>query len=328
MDIAAVTGGTGLPGRHLVADLLEDGRRVRVLTRDREGAREVLPETAELVEGDVADPSAAGEVVEGADEVYHLAALFTEAGIPDERYREVNVGGTRNLLEAARETGADRFVHCSTVGVLSHVEDPPADETSPHDPGDVYQRTKLEGELAALAYHREHDLPVSVVRPTPIYGPGDLRLLKMFRLIQKGLFPILGSGEPCFHMVYATDLARGFRLAAERPEAVGEVFIVGGPDYYSLNELTAMIAEELDVEPPRLHLPYAPFHWLGAAVEKVCVPLGIQPPIFRRRVAFFRNNRAFSIEKARRVLGYEPEVDTREGLRRTIAWYRDEGLLD
>lgn len=328
MKLAAVTGGTGLPGRHLVADLLEDGRRVRVLSRDRERAREILPRDAEIVEGDVADPSTAPRLLDGVDEVFHLAALFTEAGVPDERYREVNVDGTRHLLDAAEAEGVGRFVHCSTVGVLSHVENPPADETSPHAPGDIYQQTKLEGELLALAFQRRHDLPLSVVRPAPIYGPGGMRLLKMFRLIQKGMFPILGDGKPCFHMVYVTDLVRGFRLAAERDEAVGEVFIIGGPDYYSLNELTAMIAEELEVDPPRLHLPYAPFYWLGAAVESVCIPLGIEPPIFRRRVAFFANNRAFSIGKARDRLGYEPEIDTREGLRRTIEWYRGEGLLE
>ena len=322
-----VTGGTGFTGRHLVRDLIEDGQAVRVLTRSAERARQVLPADVELVEGDIAAPGVPARCVRGVHRVYHLAASFNEAGIPDERYRLTHVDGTRRLLEGALEEGVERFVHCSTVGVHSHVENPPADETVEYAPGDVYQRTKMEGERLALAFHRRHGLPVAVVRPTPIYGPGDVRLAKMFRGIQKGIFPILGSGEVHFHMVFVEDLVRGFRLAAEVPEAVGEVFIVGGEEHRSLNDLTELIARLLDVPPPRLHLPVAPFYWLGAAVETVCVPLGIEPPIYRRRVGFFVNNRIFSIEKARRVLGYEPRVGLEEGLSRTIRWYRREGLL-
>lgn len=327
-SITLVTGGTGFTGSHLVMNLVEDGLKVRVLTRSRERAREVLPRHVEIVEGDVADRSAVQRAMENVGRVFHLATSFREPGIPDGRYRAVHVTGTRHLLEAARDGGVERFVHCSTVGVHGHIPEPPADEEYRFSPGDVYQVTKLEGEQEALRFGRREGLPVAVARPTPIYGPGDERLLKLFSLIQRGRFVILGDGEIFYHMVYVTDLVRGFRLLAEHPEAVGESFILGGPDCYTLNELAEMIARVLEVPAPRIRLPARPFQILGSALEAVCRPLKIAPPIYRRRVDFFTKSRSFSIEKARSVLGYEPRISTPEGIRRTAKWYRDHGYLD
>lgn len=322
-----VTGGTGFTGRHLVRNLVTEGLQVRVLTRSARHACRVLPPEVDLVEGDVADGKTVRGCVDGVSRIFHLAASFNEAGIPDGRYRRTHVAGTGLLLEAAKDEGVERFVHVSTVGVHSHVADPPADEEYRRRPGDIYQETKNEAELLALRFQRRHDFPLTVIRPTPIYGPGDLRLLKLFKMIDRGLFVMLGNGEVCFHMVHVADLVQGLRLADREPEAIGEVFIIGGPEYCSLNELTARIADLLGKPPPRFHLPVRPLYLLSAAVEKVCVPLRIEPPIYRRRVAFFTKNRAFSIEKAERVLGYRPRYDLDRGLRDTIAWYRSEGHL-
>ena len=322
----AVTGATGFTGSHLVRTLVADGQAVKVLARDPARAR-TLPDEVQVVHGDVTDAAAARKVVEGCDVVYHLAAAFREPGIPDARYHEVHVEATRLLLEAARDEGVRRFVHCSTIGVHSHIAHPPADETCPHNPGDIYQSTKSEGERLALEFGRKHDFPVAVVRPATIYGPGDLRLLKLFRMIARRRFVMLGRGEVFLHMVHVEDLVHGFRLAAERPEAVGEVFIVAGEEYVTLNELASRIAGLFGVPAPRLHLPVWPFYLAGALCESVCIPLKIDPPIFRRRVAFFTKSRAFRIEKARRLLGYEPKVDLQTGLAQTAAWYRQHGHI-
>lgn len=327
MEKVLVTGGTGFTGSHLVRDLIADGVEVRVLARSAARAREALPPEAEVVEGDVTDAGAVRKAVAGTRVVYHLAAAFREAGIPDSRYREVHVDGTRHLLEAALDEDVRRFVHCSTVGVHSHIENGPADETWPHTPGDIYQETKSEGERLALAFAAEHGLPLAVARPGPIYGPGDLRLLKLFRMVARKRFVMLGSGEVFFHMVYVDDLVRGFRLLAERPEAVGEVFILAGEEYGTLNELVALIADTVEVPRPRLHLPVWPFYAAGAVCEAVCVPLRIDPPIYRRRVAFFTKSRAFTSAKAQRLLGYRPEVDLETGVQATAEWYREQDLL-
>lgn len=325
-DRTLVTGATGFTGAHLVRALAGE-TTVRALVRSRPRAQALLPPTVELVEGDLTDRAAVERAVEGCQVVFHLAAAYREAGLPRRRYHAVHVTGTEYLLDAARRQGVRRFVHCSTVGVLGHIADPPADETWPHRPGDVYQATKSEGERLALAYGERHGVPVTVARPTAIYGPGDLRLLKLFRLIARRRFAMLGTGEVFYHMVYVEDLVAGLRLLAARPEAVGEVFILGGPEYCTLNELARLIAEAVDAPPPRWHFPVTPVRWAAALCEGLCRPLRIEPPLYRRRVDFFVKSRAFSIEKARRLIGYEPKVDLRMGLRRTAEWYRAHGYL-
>jgi nucleoside-diphosphate-sugar epimerase len=323
----ALTGATGYTGSRLVSRLLARGDEVRALARP--GSRRPQPEGPGLtwLEGDLGDGSVLARLVEGTDAVIHVAAVYRTAGHPDSYYREVNVEGTRRLLEAAWDAGVGRFVHTSTVGVHGHVERPPANEASPFAPGDIYQETKAEAEELALRFHREKGLPVAVVRPAAIYGPAETRLLKLFRAIARRRYALVGSGRALYHPVYIDDLLQGYLLALERPEAVGEAFIVGGPRYVSQEELAQMIARHTGGRVLPFHVPAAPLRWAAAACEAVCVPLRVEPPLHRRRVDFWTKDRAFSIEKARRVLGYAPLVDLEDGIARTCAWYRQAGWL-
>ena len=280
-----------------------------------------------MVEGDLADAAALSRLVEGSDAVLHVAAVYRTAGHPDAYYHDVNVSGTQRLLEAAARSGARRFVHTSTVGVHGHVDRPPADETAPLAPGDVYQNTKAEAETLALDFGRKRGLPVAVVRPGAIYGPGETRLLKLFRAIARGRYAIVGSGKPFYHPVYIDDLVDGFLLALEREEAVGQAFIVAGPRYVSQRELAELIARHTGGRLLPFRLPAWPLQLAGTLCEAVCVPLGIDPPLHRRRVDFWVKSRAFSIDKARRLLGYAPKVDLDEGIARTAAAYREAGWL-
>jgi nucleoside-diphosphate-sugar epimerase len=280
-----------------------------------------------VVEGDLKDAFALSQLVEGSDAVLHVAAVYRTAGHPDGYYHEVNVAGTERLLEAAARAGVRRFVHTSTVGVHGHVGTPPADETAPFAPGDVYQDTKAAAEILALDFGRKRGLPVAVVRPGAIYGPGETRLLKLFRAIARGRYAVVGSGEPFYHPVYVDDLVAGFLLALEREEAVGQAFIVAGPRYVSQNELAQTIARHTGGRVLPFHVPAWPLQAAGSLCEALCVPLGIEPPLHRRRVDFWVKSRAFSIEKARRLLGYAPSVDLDEGIARTVAAYRQAGWL-
>lgn len=327
MDRVLVTGGTGFTGSHLVRSLLADGHHVRVLTRSPARGQKALPAAVELVAGDVADAAAVARAVAGREVVFHLATTFREAHLPEARHRAVHVLGTRLLLEASRAAGVRRFVHCSTVGVFSHVREAPADESCPYSPADVYQRTKCEGEELALAFQRRHRFPLAVARPTAIYGPGDTRLLKLFRLAVRRPSVMLGSGKNYYHMVHVEDLVRGLRLLATEPRAVGEDFILGGEGYSTLDEIADWIAEACGVRRRGVHLPVWPVRLAAAACEAVCPRLGLPPPLYRRRVDFFTKSRAFSIEKARRLLAYRPRVGLREGIRATAEWYARQGLL-
>jgi nucleoside-diphosphate-sugar epimerase len=266
-------------------------------------------------------------LVESAEAVIHVAAVYRTAGHPDAYYREVNVGGTERLLEASARAGVARFVHTSTVGVHGHVQRPPADEDSPIAPDDVYQVTKAEAEALALGFHQKRGLPVTVVRPGAIYGPGETRLLKLFRAIARGLYAVVGSGRAYYHPVYVDDLVEGFLLALTRPEAVGEAFIIAGPRYVTQAELAALIARHTGGRVLPFRIPAAPIRLAGALCEAICVPLGIDPPLHRRRVEFWTKSRAFSIDKARRLLGYAPKVDLDLGIASTVAAYREAGWL-
>jgi nucleoside-diphosphate-sugar epimerase len=203
----------------------------------------------------------------------------------------------------------------------------PAKEGDPYNPGDHYQKSKLDGEKLALQYAKE-GLPLTIIRPTSIYGPGDTRYLKLYKFINNNKFRMIGNGKVFHHLVYVDDLAEGMLLAAEKDEAIGEIFTIGGEQYITVNDYVKKIAEALNKPiPSKWHLPVFPIWFAGLIFELIYRPFGIDPPIYRRRVGFFRNNRAFDISKAKKVLGYKPKVNVDEGIRRTAKWYKDMGLL-
>ena len=149
----------------------------------------------------------------------------------------------------------------------------------------------------------------------------------MFRGLARGRFPMLGSGKVFYHLTYIDDLVRGFELCGTVPAAAGRTYILAGPRYTTLKELVDLVAKELGVQPPKLHLPVWPVWLAGALCEAVCVPLKIEPPLYRRRVDFYSKSRAFDTTRARRELGYNPTVDLETGIRLTADWYRSQGLL-
>ena len=324
-----VTGVTGFTGGHLARYLVGRGVRVRGLVRPASQAQagSLQADDVEPVLGDLTDRASLRNACRDIEVVYHIAASYRTAGQADEAYRSVNLTGTENLLQEARTAGVRRFVHCSTGGVHGHIEHPPANEDAPLAPGDIYQVTKLEAEELARRTGDGGDLEVVIVRPIGIYGPGDTRFLKMFRGIARGRFPIPGSGDVFYHLTFIDDLVEGFRLCGETAGAAGRTYILAGARYTTLNELVALIAKEFDVGPPRWHFPVWPVWLLGAVCELVCVPLRVEPPLYRRRVEFFTKSRAFDTTRARTEIGWDPKVDLRAGIARTAAYYREQGLL-
>jgi len=322
-----VTGASGFTGSHLARFLVEAGERVRVLVRPSSRRDFLEGLDLEFVEGDLADAESLRRAVSGTECIYHLAAVYREAKLPDRVYFDINVEGTRRLAEASLAEGGIPFIYCSTCGVHGEVADPPADETAPYHPGDIYQETKVEAEKLLLQMHEKDGLPAVILRPVGIYGPGDLRFLKLFRGVARRHFPMIGKGDVFYHLTHVSDVVSGFVRAARLLEARGEAFILAGARYTTVNELVDLIASEAGVPPPRLRLPAVPMIAAAAACEAVCRPLGIEPPLYRRRLDFFLKHRAFRIDKARRVLGWEPRVDLREGIRQTMAYYRDRGWL-
>jgi nucleoside-diphosphate-sugar epimerase len=323
-----VTGATGFTGGHLARALASRGADVRALVR-RPVSDVSSPsvETVRSVYGDLRDARSLADATAGVDVVYNIAAVYRQAGLPIETYRAVNATAVGVLIEAAARGGVRRVVHCSTVGVHGDVEGPPANEDAALKPGDIYQETKLEGERIAREAGARTGVEVTIARPTGIYGPGDRRLLKLFRGVARRRWITLGNGEIYYHLTYIDDLVDGFRLCGEHPAAANRTYILAGGEVTTLNALVARVAEVAGVPAPRLHLPVWPVWIAGAACEALCTPFGIEPPLYRRRVDFFTKSRAFDIARARRELGYAPRVDLRDGITRTLHWYREHGWL-
>ncbi len=328
MGTVLVTGGKGFLGSHLVSGLSAIGETVRVFARTpATGQQEKEALDNDVVWGDIRDPKAVEQAVKGVDSVIHVVSNFRKGGSDKKEAYAVNVEGTNNVLEAAKKHGVNHLIHCSTIGVHGTVMEIPANEETPFNPTDLYQETKLIAEKRVWEFYKETDLPITVIRPISLFGPGDIRMLKLFKMIQKGRFVIVGDGEVLFHPAYIDDVVRGFLLCLNNEKAMGEAFIIGGEGYLTLNELCKLIADQLNVAPPKLKVPLAPVLALATICEQICAPFGIAPPLHRRRVSFFQNNRAFSIEKAKQVLGYEPQYSLKEGIQKTIQWYKEQGWL-
>jgi nucleoside-diphosphate-sugar epimerase len=325
---ALVTGANGFTGSYLIRNLLEKGYSIKALIRKSGNLDLIKDLDLEYAYADLAADQIGDEVMQDVDYVYHVGAAYRTEGVPQSYFWDVNVGGTRKLLEAAKKAGVKKFIHCSTVGVQGDIKNPPAKETDPVNPGDHYQESKLEGEKLALDFFKTHNLNGTVVRPVGIYGPGDTRFLKLFKFINNGKFRMIGSGNVLYHLTYVEDLVEGFVLAGESDKSNNEIFTIGGDEYLTLNELVAKIAKILDKPVPRKSIPVWPVWISGLLCEFACRPLGISPPIYRRRLDFFIKDRAFDVSKAKSVLGYNPKIDLEEGLKRTAEWYNENGMLD
>jgi nucleoside-diphosphate-sugar epimerase len=323
-----ITGGTGFTGTALVRRLLSDGHAVVVLDyKAGLSAGELKRRGAEVILGSVTSRDVVARAMQGVDVVHHLAAAFRELNVPEKHYYDVNVEGTRNVLTAAARAGVQKVVYCSTCGVHGNIDDPPADESAPIQPADYYQQTKYEAEPFVREWNRR-GLRTTILRPAAIYGPGDPeRFFMIFKRVARGVFPMFGDGKTLYHPLYVDNLVDAFVAAMSPDVGNGEAYLIADEHYVEIEELVKAVAAALGVNVQIPHYPLLPLILAGHACEQLCKPFGVTPPIFPRRVDWYRQNRAFDIRKAKRDLGYKPLVGLTEGLARTASWYRAEGYL-
>ncbi len=318
-----ITGAGGFIGSHLVDSQLERGFNVRAVDLHLDLLKHLGDHPClERITGDITNPELAWQIMNDVEIVYHLASAHLDVSLGDEQYRRVNVDATLGLLDAAMRAGVKRFVHCSSVGVIGDVENPPADETTDCHPTNIYERTKLEGERAALDFAHRTGFPVVVMRPAWVYGPRCPRTAKLIRTISKGRFPVFGGGRNLRHPVYISDAVRGLELCAEVPNINAEVFIIAGEKPVESRELVNEISRQLHVRMQKVDLPIFLGQWGGLALELFFKPLGKQPPFSRRSMDFFLKHNAYSIDKARRRLGYQPLVDLETGIQKTLVLHQ------
>ena len=320
-----VTGATGFLGSALVTELVRQQSKqqeVRILARDVAKARTQFGEAVSIVAGEITNEQQVREAVDGASVVYHLVGHLYHPSVPTDLYRTTHVEGTHTLLAACQgQRQLQRIVHCSTTGVLGVTGQTPAAEDAPFAPTNPYEATKLESELLALAAYKEYGLPVSVVRPGLVYGPGDLHLLGFFASIKKGLFRVIDGGKALLHPIYIDDMTAAFLLCAKEPQAIGNSYNIAGNHPVTIRELSTAIAHALNKELPGASIPL----WLANLASDIfsITPglKGEQAPLTRSRVQFLTNSRVYITDKATVELGFIPQVDLEEGMRRTAKWY-------
>lgn len=314
-----ITGAGGFIGSHLVDSQLAQGHQVRAadLNLDRLLHVRGNPRLQEAT-GDIAEADFLGQLVEGVDVVYHLASAHLDVSQGDATYHRVNVAATRQLLVAAQAAGVQRFVHCSSNGVLGEIETLPADETTACHPTNIYEQTKLLGEQAALAFAAETGFHVVVARPAWVYGPRCPRTARLLRMVGRGRFLMFGNGRTLRHPLYVADAVRGLELCATAG-APGEIYFLAGEKAVTLNELLQTIAAAMQVQLRIIRLPLALGIVAGHVVQAAFRPLGLHPPISRRTIDFFIKDNAYRTEKAQRDLGFRAQTDLRSGILKTLA---------
>ena len=313
---ALVTGATGFVGRYLVQQLDAKGYQCRCLLRSKRRAEAVpVLANAELIEGDITDLPSLSGMADGVDYVFHLAAEGHVSAVSEEayqRFQQVNVQGAQNVVKACAGAGISKLVHFSSTAAMGLIRAPVVDEATPCQPATPYQRSKHRGETSVLAAAREQDVPVVIVRPCMIIGAG-------------GLFPKVGRGPNLTPTIHVKDVVRGAMLAAARG-IPGEAYLLAGSSY-PMDEIRRLVVAALGTSPPYPYLP-AWVAFAGAwATERLARITGRVPIVTRRNIASTIADRVFSIEKAQRQLGFNPQVSIEEAVHETVRWYQSQGIV-
>jgi len=323
-----VTGATGFTGADLTKKLVNMGLDVVAIARPTSNLARFDGMPITWLRGDVSDEKLINQAVEGVSYIFHLVTPFREAKAPDVEFYNVHVLSTQLLAKAAlQQPDFRRFVHVSTIGIHGHIEHPPADESYRAEPGDIYQETKLEGEIWIREFGEATGLPVSIVRPSMIYGPGDKRLFKIFKWAYQGWMPLIGNGTNLLHLIHVDDLTDFFIVTATHPKAVGETFICGSDRSMLFKDMITILGECYERKVKVIRFPKAPLFFIGDILEGLCRPFGIEPPIYRRRLAFYTKDRCFNTSKMRDLLGFKTKHGDEEGLRELADWYLEQGWL-
>lgn len=323
-----VTGGTGFTGSRLVEYLIDKGHHISVLDNQKGLFYDYLiNKGASIILGSVTDLETVKKSLEGVEGVFHLAAAFRQINASKKTYWDVNVEGTRILCEESLKKPLQKFVYCSTQGIHGDIKNPPGSEDSPIVPVDYYQFTKYEGEKVVKEFAGK-GLKSVIIRPTAIYGPGDPeRFLYLFRFAKKGKFYMFGNGKAFYHPVYIDNLCDGFYAAWESDKISAEAYIIADEEYFTIKELVKKIGQSMGKKIKFIHLPFSLLYVAACLFEFLYKPSKKSPPLFRRRVDWYRQNRAFKIDKARQELNYNPRIGIEEGLKRTAKWYKDNKYL-
>jgi len=330
-----VTGATGFIGSHLIERLLEQGHEVRALARKTSNLNHLKTTDAEIVFGDIEDYDSLVSAVDGVNVVFHAAARVMPGWGKWEDFERQTVRGTENMLKASAEDGVSRFVYVSSSTVMGEASygDTPADESTPTGLATFrydtfYDHAKLQAEKLSLEWHRQGKLPVTVVRPSMVYGPRD-RLLsdKSYRQFSVPIVVWPGRSNPRTAIVYVTDVADCIILAATSDKAVGEIYNIAPPEAIWFRDYADALIRAIGGRKYQMSISYS-VGYVWCALMEGWARLRRQkelPYLTRSGVRFFNQGMHIDASKARRELGWEPKVSVEEGTRLYVQWRRAHG---
>lgn len=324
---ALVTGGTGFLGTSLTRRLLLDGARVRVLARSRARAKPLADLGAEITVGDIADRAAVRAAVDGMQVVFHLAGPLLVSGMPAAEYRRTHVLGTELVLDCcAKASGFERFVYCSTTGVLGVTGDRPTGEDAPFRPTNVYEQAKADAETEVRRRCRAGFAAV-IARPGLVYGPGDTHLLPFFQTILRRRFRPIGYRNVWLHPIYIDDMTEALVQCGQRRAAIRECFHLAGKEPVTISDLADAIARAEGTRLPSGYIPVSAAKAVAGLADRLPDGLRQRVPLTRSRLDFLTHSRVYDVAKASRLLDFVAVTDLSTGLAKTVAWYRTRGYL-
>ncbi|MBM4278684.1 MAG: NAD-dependent epimerase/dehydratase family protein [Deltaproteobacteria bacterium] len=325
---ALVTGGSGFIGGRLAERLATgEGVRVRAMVRNLKKAGRLQKLPLEIVQADLLDPDSLKEAVRGCDLVFHCAALVRETGDRNEFFG-ANVKGTENILKTSSEAGVKKFVHFSSVAVYGM--DPPVfvDETTAYQPcGNLYCDTKIAAEKAVWAAHQEGRLPVVVIQPANVYGPhSNPWTIRPIKLTRSGQMILINGGSGLCNYVYIDNLIDATLAATKRDPSVGQAYLISDGNAVMWKEFFGYYARMAGT-PNIRSVPEGIAKVIALGMEVASKFTGKPPKISREAVRYLTRQSRFSIEKAKRELGYQPRFSLEEGMKLTEHWLREAGYL-
>ena len=328
-----VTGATGFLGSHLAKTLAQRGYNVRALVRNTGKLSRLQGHDIETFEGNLLDIDSLKKSTDGQDIVFHNAGMVDQWG-KRETFYNVNVDGTKNLLEACLSSGIKRFVHTSSLTVLGKPRGKsPMDETSPYTERyfEFYTETKILSEKAVLDYYNKGKLPVTVIRPGIIWGPGDTTILpRLERLTRKGLIFNIGKGNNVLCLTYISNLVEGLILAAESPEAIGQIYHITDDEKITSRTFFTELTKIMGLHLPAISIPFSVLYATAYLFETLAKSMRLsKPPIITRYgICLLGCDYNYDISRAKRELGYNPKTSFKEGMENTARWYKNERLIN
>jgi len=322
-----ITGATGFIGQHLVKRLVQENHQVSALVRNPAKARQLFGKKMVVFQADVTDKKSLAKLPQDFDWLFHLAAAVSYRYPQKQDFYQTNVLGSENVFWlASKMKRLQKIVYLSSVGVYGPIQDPPADETWLYQPETDYEISKEKGEQMASKYIKK-GLAINIIQPTLVYGPGDTAsgMMSLFRAINKGFFMPVGQAQVLMHPAYIDNLIDGLILAAQS-KVKAEVFIIADEKSVSLKKLAAMIGQTMGVKLLPFYLPCSLAKLIGIFGDLIN-KLGIGFPLSSSVVDFMTHHRAYNIAKAKKLLGYQPRISLKEGIKRTVDWYKKEGFL-